>query len=62
MQIAGFLKRNPDARLDAIRPEEVPGLEEAIDENGALRTRPDMWSEVGGIDGFYIARIVRPAS
>lgn len=60
-QIAGFLKRNPEARLDPIRPEEVPGLEDAIDAEGALRTRPDMWREVGGIDGFYIARLLRPA-
>ena len=45
----------PDG-LDPIRPEEVPGLEGAITPQGALRTRPDMWAEQGGLDGFFIAR------
>ena len=45
----------PDG-LDPIRPEEVPGLEGAITPQGALRTRPDMWAEQGGMDGFFIAR------
>ncbi len=45
--------------LDAVRPEEVPGLEGAITAGGAVRTRPDMWGEWGGLDGFFIARIRR---
>ena len=57
-QIAAFLKRTPDARLDPVAPEELPGLERAI-VNGAVRTRPDMWSDQGGLDGFYIARILK---
>jgi 16S rRNA (cytosine967-C5)-methyltransferase len=57
-QIAAFLKRTPDARLDPVAPEELPGLERAI-MNGAVRTRPDMWSDQGGVDGFYIARIFK---
>jgi 16S rRNA (cytosine967-C5)-methyltransferase len=35
----------------------VPGLEGAITAQGALRTRPDMWGEWGGMDGFFVARI-----
>lgn len=58
-QIAAFLKRTPGARIDPIKPAEVPELETAIDADGAVRTRPDMWAERGGIDGFYIARIVK---
>jgi 16S rRNA (cytosine967-C5)-methyltransferase len=46
-------------RLDPIRPEEVPGLSEAILPNGALRTRPDYWAARGGMDGFFIARFVK---
>jgi len=57
-QIAAFLERTPDARLDPVRPEELPGLERAIIK-GAVRTRPDLWSDQGGLDGFYIARIVK---
>ncbi|MEQ8435747.1 MAG: RsmB/NOP family class I SAM-dependent RNA methyltransferase [Oceanicaulis sp.] len=57
-QIAAFLKRTPEASLDLVRPEEMPGLERAI-VNGAVRTRPDMWNDQGGLDGFYIARILK---
>jgi len=46
----------PDG-LDPIQPAEVPGLEAAITARGALRTRPDMWGEYGGMDGFFVARI-----
>ena len=45
--------------LDPIRPEELPGLEAALTEAGTLRTRPDMWAERGGIDGFFAARFVK---
>ena len=45
--------------LDAIRPEELPGLPEALTARGTLRTRPDMWPERGGLDGFFAARLVK---
>jgi 16S rRNA (cytosine967-C5)-methyltransferase len=41
---------------DPIRAEEVPGLEAALTPAGALRTRPDLWAERGGMDGFFVAR------
>jgi 16S rRNA (cytosine967-C5)-methyltransferase len=41
---------------DPVRPEEVPELEAALTPAGALRTRPDLWAERGGMDGFFIAR------
>jgi 16S rRNA (cytosine967-C5)-methyltransferase len=41
---------------DPIRPEEVPGLENALTPEGWLRTRPDLWDAEGGMDGFFIAR------
>jgi len=43
-------------RPEPVRPEEVPGLEAAITPEGALRTRPDLWAEKGGMDGFFVAR------
>ncbi|WP_022701013.1 RsmB/NOP family class I SAM-dependent RNA methyltransferase [Oceanicaulis alexandrii] len=58
-QIAAFLDRTPDARLDPVTADELPGLKEALRPDGAVRTRPDMWDERGGMDGFYIARIVK---
>ncbi len=56
---AAALRRFP-LRPDPVRPHEVPGLEHAITEHGNLHTRPSMWPEHGGIDGFFIARFVRP--
>ncbi|MBL6078310.1 RsmB/NOP family class I SAM-dependent RNA methyltransferase [Belnapia sp. T18] len=41
---------------DPVRPEEVPGLEAAVTGAGTLRTRPDLWAERGGMDGFFMAR------
>ncbi|MCK8782854.1 rRNA cytosine-C5-methylase [Roseomonas sp. NAR14] len=43
-------------RHDPFRPEELPGLPEALTGAGTLRTRPDFWSEHGGMDGFFAAR------
>jgi 16S rRNA (cytosine967-C5)-methyltransferase len=45
---------------DPIRAEELPGLPEALTPQGTLRTRPDMWAERGGLDGFFAARFRRP--
>jgi 16S rRNA (cytosine967-C5)-methyltransferase len=46
---------------DPVRTEELPGLAEAISSNGTVRTRPDFWPELGGLDGFFIARFRRLA-
>ena len=43
---------------DPVRPEELPGLAEAVTRDGAVRTRPDLWPERGGLDGFFVARFV----
>lgn len=45
--------------LDPIRAEDLPGLPEALTARGTLRTRPDMWGERGGLDGFFAARFRR---
>jgi 16S rRNA (cytosine967-C5)-methyltransferase len=44
---------------DPIRAEELPGLETALTAASTLRTRPDMWAERGGLDGFFAARFVK---
>jgi 16S rRNA (cytosine967-C5)-methyltransferase len=41
---------------DPFRPEECPGLPEAITPAGHLRTHPDLWPDRGGMDGFFAAR------
>ena len=59
--IAGFLKAHGDFSVDPIRPEELPGLEGAIDARGMLRTTPDMLPaedpKLAGLDGFFAARL-----
>jgi 16S rRNA (cytosine967-C5)-methyltransferase len=57
-RIAAALNRLPLRRL-AVRPDELPGLEMAITPAGDVRTLPCFWSEHGGMDGFFIARLER---
>ena len=40
-------------------PEELPELPEALTPDGDLRTHPGLWPELGGMDGFFAARLVR---
>ena len=63
-QIEQFLQR-PAAggfRRLAVQAEELPGLGDAgITPAGDLRTLPSLWPELGGMDGFYVARLQRTA-
>jgi 16S rRNA (cytosine967-C5)-methyltransferase len=38
---------------------DLPGLPEAITPQGFVRTLPSMWPERGGMDGFFVARLIR---
>jgi 16S rRNA (cytosine967-C5)-methyltransferase len=42
-------------------PEELAVLPEALTPEGWLRTHPGLWPELGGMDGFFAARFIRPA-
>jgi len=44
-------------RLDPIRDEELPGI--GATAQGTLRTRPDLWADQGGMDGFFAMRLIR---
>jgi 16S rRNA (cytosine967-C5)-methyltransferase len=46
-------------RRDAIGAGEIAGAEEFITADGDLRTLPSYWSGIGGLDGFFAARLVR---
>ncbi len=35
-------------------------LAEAVTPEGNIRTHPGFWSERGGMDGFFVARLVKP--
>ncbi|PIE16628.1 MAG: 16S rRNA methyltransferase [Rhodobacterales bacterium] len=59
IQIEDALKRLPDMRVLPIAAEGIdPGW---ISAEGGLRLRPDYWPELGGMDGFYIALLQKPA-
>lgn len=56
-QLAAALARHPGLRAERV---EVPGVDPAWwTDGGGLRLRPDYWAEAGGMDGFFMARLVR---
>lgn len=62
-RIARLLAGGAPVAIDPIRPEELPGLDDAVQPDGSMRTLPSFWPEAGGIDGFFAARLRRlPAS
>jgi 16S rRNA (cytosine967-C5)-methyltransferase len=46
-------------RHEPFTPEELPELPEALTPDGFLRTHPGLWPELGGMDGFFAARLIR---
>lgn len=58
-QIASLLERDPPARRRSVQTSEVGGLKELISAAGDLRTLPCHIPELGGLDGFYAARLER---
>ncbi len=61
--IAELLTREPALRRNPIRPEEVGGHAEFVNNDGDLRTLPcqlpDADARLAGLDGFYAARLQR---
>ena len=56
-QLAAALARHADLRVERFT---LPGIPvEWWTEAGGLRLRPDYWAEHGGMDGFFMARLVR---
>jgi 16S rRNA (cytosine967-C5)-methyltransferase len=43
-------------------PLSLPELPEAVTPEGDIRTTPALWGEIGGMDGFFIARLIKPAT
>ena len=46
-------------RRAPLRAGDIPGAEHFITADGDLRTHPGQWPEIGGLDGFYAARLQR---
>jgi 16S rRNA (cytosine967-C5)-methyltransferase len=58
-RIAALLESGAPVEPIPIRPEEIGGLTELIASAGELRTLPCHLPELGGLDGFYVARLRR---
>ncbi len=58
-RIEAVLADDTPAALDPITESEAPGLDAALQPDGTLRTLPCHWSQRGGLDGFFIARLRR---
>ncbi|MDP6428541.1 MAG: transcription antitermination factor NusB [Rhodospirillales bacterium] len=57
--IADLLSSDNRLRLSPIDADEIGGLAEAITSAGELRSLPSHLAELGGMDGFYAARLIR---
>jgi 16S rRNA (cytosine967-C5)-methyltransferase len=44
---------------DPFTREELAALPEALTPDGFLRTHPGLWPDLGGMDGFFAARLIR---
>ncbi len=53
--------RESGARPWAFTERELAALPQARTANGFLRTHPGLWRELGGMDGFFAARLVKSA-
>ncbi len=61
VQIEEALSRHPDVQADRAALA-CPGVDpDWITEEGGLRLRPDHWADIGGMDGFYMAVLTKPA-
>lgn len=58
-QIEAFLAKTPTAKRRPIEAAELGGYDESITTDGDLRILPFHQSAIGGMDGFYIARITK---
>jgi 16S rRNA (cytosine967-C5)-methyltransferase len=59
--IAAFLDANPDFAIDPPRTGELPDFV-TPDERGCVRVLPGLLESEGGLDGFFVARLVRTAT
>ena len=62
VQIDEALAQWPEMQVDRASVEALPGIDAGwISSEGGLRLRPDYWAEQGGMDGFYMVLLCKPA-
>jgi 16S rRNA (cytosine967-C5)-methyltransferase len=58
-QIANFLQSTSDAKLEAIDTKAL-GIPNAwATKEGYIRTLPSFWPDTGGMDGFFVAKLIK---
>ncbi|MCC6597880.1 MAG: RsmB/NOP family class I SAM-dependent RNA methyltransferase [Alphaproteobacteria bacterium] len=58
-QITAFLNANPAAKRLPITKDDLEGIDEFITPEGDIRIFPHHMAELGGMDGFFIARLTK---
>ena len=58
-QIVDFMKKNSRFIIDPINEAEIDITKQAITKEGFIRTLPFFHTELGGMDGFFIARLIK---
>ena len=58
-QIVDFIKKNSRFIIDPIKESEIDITKKAITKEGFIKTLPFFNSEEGGMDGFFIARLIK---
>ncbi len=58
-RVTAFLDRHTNFARAYIQKTELPGLEDAITPDGDLRTLPNLLGDLGGMDGFFISRLIK---
>jgi 16S rRNA (cytosine967-C5)-methyltransferase len=61
VQIDEALERHPKLTVDRTGLERAGIDADWMTQEGGLRLRPDYWADIGGMDGFYIACLRKPA-
>jgi len=59
LQVSRFLEQNLGIERLPIVEDEIYSMGELLTEDGDLRTLPCYLSDIGGMDGFYAARLKR---
>lgn len=58
LQISAVLERHAELQIDPVSETELsPSTKSWLRPDGTLRITPESWADIGGVDGFYIARL-----
>ena len=57
--IEKFINNNQKFKIIPIKPNEIDIPSNVITKEGFVQTFPFLWSEKGGMDGFFIARLMK---